>query len=254
MKSYIAFTKKELIEQVRTYKLFIFLAVLFVFGMVSPLFAKIMPDIISSMNTQGVEIKIPKPTYIDAYAQFLKNIGQMGIFALLLIFSGLLSNDVTKGTLVNMVSKGLSRRVIILAKLSSAVLIWTLGYLIAIATNYIYTFYLFGEHSVNNLVLALFSLWLFGVFLISIIILGSTIVKGSYGGLILTAIIYGSLALINLFPKIIKFNPYTLTSKNMDLITDKMEIRDIKVTIITTVVLIVIALVASLKIFERNKL
>lgn len=43
MRGYLAFVKKELLEQVRTYKLLILLLVFFIFGMLSPLMAKLMP-------------------------------------------------------------------------------------------------------------------------------------------------------------------------------------------------------------------
>lgn len=254
MKSYIAFAKKEFMEQIRTYKLFILLALLFILGMMSPLFAKIMPDIIGSMDFQGMEIKIPEPTFLDAYVQFFKNISQMGFIALILIFSGLLSGELTRGTLVNMVSKGVSRSVIIFSKFTTAVVIWTIGYLIAIGTNFLYTFYLFGEHSVNNLTLSLFCLWLFGVFLISTIIFSSTITKGNYGGLIVTFIIYGVLMLGDLFPKVTKFNPYTLTSKYMDLLNNKTHIGDMNITIIVTIIVIALSILGALKIFKKNPL
>lgn len=254
MNSFITFTKKELVEQIRTYKLFIFLAVFFIFGMTSSLFAKLMPNIIASMDLKGIEIKIPEPTFLDAYAQFFKNVNEMGLIALILIFSGTLSGELTKGTLINMLSKGLSRKVVILSKFTSAILIWTLAYVISILINYGYTFYLFGKHSVDNLLLAFFCLWLFGVFIIAIIILSSTIVKGSYGGLILTAIIYGALMLINLFPKVEKYNPYSLITKNIELINNKISVEDINITMVVTVLMIFVSLVGALKIFRKKQL
>jgi ABC-2 type transport system permease protein len=70
MRSYIAFTKKELLEQLRTYKCLIILSVFFILGMMSPLFAKLMPDIIGGMEIEGIQITIPEPTAVDAYTQF----------------------------------------------------------------------------------------------------------------------------------------------------------------------------------------
>lgn len=254
MNSFIAFTKKELIEQIRTYKLFIFLVVLVILGMMSPLFAKLMPTIIGSMNIEGMSIKIPDPTFLDSYVQFFKNISQIGLIVLILIFSGLLAGELTKGTLINLLAKGLSRRVVILSKFLSANLIWTVTYLISIAVNYGYTLYLFGEHSVDKLFLAIFSLWLFGVFIISVIILSSTIVKGNYGGLILTAIIYVSLTLMNIFPKVQKYNPYSLNSKTMDLINNRFSVGDINITIIITILLIIASLIGASRIFNKTQL
>ena len=54
MRGYLAFVKKELLEQVRTYKLLILLLVFFIFGMLSPLMAKLMPEILSQMPMDGI--------------------------------------------------------------------------------------------------------------------------------------------------------------------------------------------------------
>ena len=100
MKGFYAFAKKEFTEQLHSYKALILTAVLFLFGMMSPLLAKLLPDIIGTMDINGMTLTFPEPTALDAYVQFFKNVGQLGLVALLLIFSGLLSQDVTRGTLV----------------------------------------------------------------------------------------------------------------------------------------------------------
>lgn len=68
MRGYLAFVKKELLEQVRTYKLLILLLVFFIFGMLSPLMAKLMPEILRQMPMDGITITIPDPTAIDSYS------------------------------------------------------------------------------------------------------------------------------------------------------------------------------------------
>ncbi len=87
MNGFLAFTQKELTEQLRGFKALILVAVLFLFGMMSPLLAKIMPDILSGMSIQGMTINIPAPTVFDAYGQFFKNVGQMGFIVLLIILA-----------------------------------------------------------------------------------------------------------------------------------------------------------------------
>ena len=66
MRGYLAFVKKELLEQVRTYKLLILFLVFFIFGMLSPLMAKLMPEILRQMPMDGITITIPDPTAIDS--------------------------------------------------------------------------------------------------------------------------------------------------------------------------------------------
>jgi ABC-2 type transport system permease protein len=183
MKGFLAFTKKEILEQFRTYKWLIFIAAFFIFGMTSPLLAKLTPEIISSMNMNGVKITIPEVNAVDAYGQFFKNLTQMGILILLLVFGGTVSNELMKGTLVNILAKGLPRHTVLLSKYTAAVLLWSVGFLISAVTCYGYTVYLFQNAAVDNLIFSFFCLWIFGLFVIALIFLSSAITTGSFGGL-----------------------------------------------------------------------
>lgn len=254
MKGFLAFTKKEFIEQLRSYKWIIVFCVFFLFGMTSPIFAKLMPDILSGMDMQGMKIVIPKPTAYDAYAQYFKNMTQMGVLIILLVFGGILSNELTKGTLINVLSKGLSRPAVILSKYMAAVSLWTAGYLLSAGTDYGYTLYLFKNSEVKNLIFSLFCLWLFGCFVLSLIILSSTLTGGSFGGLILSSILILLLLLVNIIPKAEKYNPVTLASKNVELLKGTQNVSGLMVTVWITLGLIVAGIAASILLFEKKRI
>lgn len=254
MNGFIAFTKKEFTEQLRSYKSIILLAVLFLFGMTSPLLAKLLPDIMSGMNVQGMTITIPAATSLDAYGQFFKNVGQMGLVVMLLIFSGLLSQDVTRGTLIVLLAKGLSRHAVILSKFLTALIIWTVGYTLAAVTAYGYTVYLFGSTAVPNLLYSLICLWLFGAFIIALLILASTLASGNYGGLLLTAGILIVLLILSSFPSIQKLNPVSLAANNSGLISSALKTGDMAPAVWVTVGLIAAFLVLAVAVFRKKRL
>jgi ABC-2 type transport system permease protein len=254
MRGFYAFTKKEFLEQLRTYKWLIMLAVFFLFGMMSPLLAKLMPEIFAGMKIEGMEIVIPEPTVLDAYSQFFKNLTQMGILVLLLVFGGTLSNELMKGTLINILAKGLPRHTVILAKYFASVALWTTGYLLSVLTTYGYTEYLFEDTTVQNLGFSIFCLWLFGCFILALIFLSSTLTTGSFGGLILSGAAIVIMLLINIFPKAERFNPITLASKNVALLTGAQEFKDLMLTVGVTALLIVASLVASIVQFRKKRL
>ena len=184
MKNFLVFTKKEIKEQIYSYKLFIFIVAFFVFGMIGPLTAKLLPEIIASMSIEGMQITIPNPTYIDSYTQFFKNINQIGTVIILIGFSGCICSEISKGTLINILSKGLSRSTVIISKYVSCLFLWTISYVVSALTHYVYTLYLFGSHPTNNLIFSLFCVWLFGIFIISLLFISSIITKGIPGTLI----------------------------------------------------------------------
>ena len=66
MKSFIAFSKKEFIEYLRTYKLFISIMIFLILGFLNPISAKYLPEIVSLVMPEGV-MNIPTPTVLDSW-------------------------------------------------------------------------------------------------------------------------------------------------------------------------------------------
>ena len=92
MKFIIAF-RKEMLELVRTKRLLIALVVPVLFGMTSPLLAKMVPQIMTLVpGGEQIALLIPAPTINDAIAQYIKNVTQFGILLALLFGMGSVSN------------------------------------------------------------------------------------------------------------------------------------------------------------------
>jgi len=254
MRGYLAFTNKEFVEQIRTYRFLILLSVFFIFGLMSPLLAKLLPEILSGMDLQGMVIVIPEATAMDAYAQFFKNITQMGIIVILLIFGGVISNELTKGTLINILAKGLGRQMVILAKYTSMLVLWTLALVLASLVNQGYTMLLFDTSNISNLLFSIFCLWLFGAFLLSLIILSSVLTGGNFGGLILTVVVLGGLLILDLFPKLEKINPIYLSSHNLEFLTGLLKPSDAYLPVMVTVLLLTGNILSSIFLFSSKKL
>lgn len=254
MKGYFAFVKKEWKESLRTYKAFILLTVFFLFGMMSPLLAKLMPQLLSGVDMAGITVTIPKPTAIDSYTQLFKNLTQMGMIVFLLVFSGMLSNEIAKGTLINMLTKGLSRSAVILSKYTVSLVLWTASLTVACSVTYGYTVYLFENPQVSHLMFSLFCLWLFGAFLLAFILLSSTLVKGNFGGLVLTAAALGVLLLLTVFPALEKWNPISLASRNVLLLTGSVTVMSMLPAVLATFAAAVLSLIFAILLFRKSKL
>ena len=72
MKAYFAFTQKELLESLRTYKLLIMIIVFMFFGMLGPLTAKLTPQILESLMPAGMQVTMGEPTVLIHGHSFLK--------------------------------------------------------------------------------------------------------------------------------------------------------------------------------------
>ncbi|HKM42875.1 MAG TPA: ABC transporter permease subunit, partial [Limnochordia bacterium] len=217
------FLKKELIEYARTYKLLIMLTVFMIFGITNPLIAKLTPELLTSFMPEGMLVTIPEPTALDSWAQFFKNTQQMGMIVLVLVFSGVLSNELSRGTLINLLTKGLPREAVILSKYLAMLLVWTVSVLLSSLLTLVYTLYLFPGDQVHNLVFAVFCMWLFGAFLLAVLLSSATLVSGNYGSLLLTGLAAVVLLILNIIPGAAKFNPISLATRNMELAANAIE-------------------------------
>jgi ABC-2 type transport system permease protein len=221
--------------------------------MMSPLAAKLMPEILSSVMPEGMNITIAEPTAMDSWAQFFKNVTQMGLIVSVIVLSGIMANELSKGTLINLLTKGLSRKTVILSKVSVAVLIWTAVYALCFAVTYAYTAYFWKDAVVNGLFFSAFCLWFFGVLLIAAIFLGSVLSKSSYGCLLFVGFFVAVLMILNIAPKIQEYNPIALSS-GMQLLSGQLAVSDFTAPIVISALLIFVFIVSSILIFDKKQI
>jgi len=254
MKGYLAFSKKEFFEYTKTYKLFIMLMVFAVFGITNPLIAKLLPEIVGSLITDGVVITLPEPTAYDAWTQFFKNATQMGLFVMVILFSGVLSSELAKGTLINLLTKGLSRTAVILSKYTCMVLVWTMSIALCFGLTYGYTVYLFPKDETSNLLFPVFCLWLFGLFLLAALLFSAVLTRSNYGCLLITGAIVVICMIMDIIPDVHRYNPISLATDNMGLIMNSIEVSSLYSAIMISCLFSLIFVILSVVIFRKKQL
>ena len=123
MTGFGAFLAKEVTEIVRTWRVWVIPGMVIFFGITSPLIAAVTPALVESMASSqpGVVIRIPPPTAFDAYAQFIKNLDQFVLIAIVISGAGVVSGERSSGTAILALTKPLSRGAFILAKIITQV-------------------------------------------------------------------------------------------------------------------------------------
>lgn len=178
MKQWTAFTKKELAELSRTGKLQLLLLLFVLFGIMNPAIAKITPWLMDTMSESlaetGLTVTEAEITALTSWAQFYKNVPLM-LIIFLLLFSGILVSEYQKGTLINMITKGLPRWIIIVSKAFAMVFLWTLGYWLCYGITYGYNAWFWDNHVASHLAFSAFCLYLLGIWLISLLLLLSVL-------------------------------------------------------------------------------
>ncbi len=92
----------------------------------SPLVTYLMPTLLDSLGTaqQGFSITVAEPTALQAYLEYLGNLTQLTLFALVIAYGGIVSGEVRGGTAALTLAKPLSRAAFVTGKwLSQAAVI-----------------------------------------------------------------------------------------------------------------------------------
>ena len=195
-------TRKEIHQLWRTKRLFVMSAVFLIFGMGSPLIAKVTPQILSSI--EGAEMfadLIPEPTAGDAMSQYIKNLSQFGFILAVLLAMGLVVGEKERKTIPMIISKPMPRWAFIISKYFAQLIMYVVMFLLSSLVAYYYTIILFGSLDLGAFLLlnGLMLLWLLTFVALSLLgsTLGkSTIAAGGIGlGLSVALMLSGSLPL-----------------------------------------------------------
>ena len=161
MTGFMAFLWKEFVEIRRTWRMWMIPGMLVFFGVTSPIIAALTPGLVRSMaaSQPGMVIHIPPPTAVDGYGQLLKNLNQFVLIALIIAGAGAVSSERSSGTAVLALTKPLSRRAFVLAKILSQVTLLTAATVLGAAACLAVTAVVFGVAHPARVATAL-ALWL----------------------------------------------------------------------------------------------
>jgi ABC-2 type transport system permease protein len=217
--------RKELLEQWRTLRLLIIVVVFVVFGLSSPLLAKLTPEILKLIpEGEAFAAMIPSPTMADAVAQYLKNLTQFGVILALLMGMGALAQEKDKGTLAMILVKPMPRGAVVLAKFVALAISFGLGIGLAAAAGYYYTMILFEPLDLAGWVALNGLLWLYVLVHVAVTVLASALTRSQVvaGGLGFGAVVILSVA--GAIPPLGKYLPGQLLSWGASLVAGNPQV------------------------------
>ncbi len=217
MKQLTAFIKKDFLEQLRTGKMMILGIIFCLFGILNPATAKMMPWLLEIMSEQlaesGMSITEMKVDALTSWTQFFKNMPLL-LIVFIVMFSAILITEYQKGTLINVITKGLKRWKIVCSKMLIMTAFWTLGYLITFGITYGYNMYFWDNSIAQNLLFAVLGYYLVGLWLISVVLLASTASKSVSAVTLTAGAAYVLSYLLSFFPLLKEYVPTFLMSSN----------------------------------------
>jgi ABC-2 type transport system permease protein len=176
------FARKEAREILRTWRIWVLPGILLFFALTGPVLARFTPEIMGALaGDQLSGLKIPTPTYLDAYNQWIKNLSQIALFALIIIYGSIVSSESKSGTAVLVLTKPVSRSAFVITK--AAVHSAFLAILVVAGTlvTWALTAAVFGEAPGSALWSSALVWLVFGVLFIALMTLLSVLIGSAAG-------------------------------------------------------------------------
>jgi ABC-2 type transport system permease protein len=209
-----ALLTKEFLEQRRTSKLWIFLAVFFIIGCISPLLAKYTPELLRSIPDIPPELAaiIPEPSLKDATDQYAKNTSQFGVLLVIVLTMSLIAQERERGTAAMLFSKPVKRSAFVLSKWLAGLATVTASVILGSIACAIYTAILFGSLPIGAYLVFNLLLLLFLAVYLSVALLASALARNQG---MAAALAFGGLAILlvlSALPRISNYCPAGLLS------------------------------------------
>ena len=256
MRAFLAVFKKEWMEQLRSSR-FIILTILFImFGIMNPAIAKLTPWLFEvmaeSLEESGMIVTTVEVDAMTSWVQFFKNV-PMALIVFVLMQSNIFTKEYQSGTLVLALTKGLHRYKVVLSKAAVLIFMWTGLYWMHYGITYVYNDYFWDNSIAKNLLFAVVCWWIFGLWVIALLVLFSTIANANTGVLVGTGAVVFGLYMLSLLPKLAKYTPTLLMDGN-SLIYGVKDVEDYTIAFAIACITGVVCIVVSLPILNKKRI
>lgn len=251
----MAFLKKEFLSILKTYRIWVVPIIFLFFGLMSPPVAKLAPEIVKSAMPEGMSLKIPPPTILDSFGQYFKNLAQLGILAIILLSMGLVSEEKSRGTLQLVITKPVSRTVVVISKFVAQNILIVGSMIVSAMICYLYSAAIFKDGKLLEFAQANLLFITYYILIITITIFFSTILSSQIaaGGLSII-----TLAVLSILPSLHKFfenySPVALTRIANKIMLDQAKISQAGWPIALSLMLVLLLLFTSIFVFNRQEL
>lgn len=256
MKTLLAFMKKEWMEQMRLSRVMV-LGILFVlFGIMNPAMAKLTPWLFElmaeSLENAGIMLGEIHVTAMDSWVQFYKNI-PMALIVFVVMESSCFTKEYQTGTLILALTKGLERYKVVIAKSTVLITLWSAGFWMCYGITYLYNSYFWSNSIASNLLFSAFCWWLFGVWVVFVMVLFSALSNSNTGVMLGTGAVVVAAYLIELLPKYKEYSPSMLMDGN-SLIYGMEQTEAYGSAILITVILCVVCSIISIPVMNKKRI
>lgn len=255
MSGFFAFVRKEAVEIVRTWRIWVLPGMLLFFALTGPVLAKFTPQIIGAVGGDELAViakALGTPTYFDAYAQWAKNLSQLALFALIIIYGGIVSSERKSGTAILVLTKPVSRGAFVVAKAVVHSLFLAVIVVAGTAVTWGVTALMFGEAPGRPLWASAVAWLVFGVLFIAIMTLLSTVIESQAGAAGIGLAVFALVSASALWEPLGKYSPAALAGQPSMLAVGKGSA--ILWPVVTSLALAIALVALAAMLFRRREL
>ena len=210
MKQLRLLLKKEMTELLRSKKALVLVIVYAMFGIMNPALAKLTPWLFAQMGDslaeQGITIGAISVNAMTAWTQYYKNL-MMEHIVILAVFSGIFAQEYQSGTLINLLTKGVSRAKVAGSMLLAAILCWSVCYWLTFLVTLGYTAYFWDNALPAGIWLGIISAYVLGIWLLTLELAFASALSSGMAALLGTGGVFVVCYLLSMLPALARFLP-----------------------------------------------
>ena len=254
MSGFRAFLGKELRETRKTWRLWVLPGILLFLGLSTPILAAATPYLLkmTAQRTPGVVIKFPTPAALDAYLQFMGNLAQVALLAIIVTGAAVVAGERRAGTAALMLSKPLSRAGFIAAKAVSSLAVVVVATVLGAALCIGVTVALFDSSHIAGFVTSVLVWLALAALFVALMVFLSAAMDRQAPAAGAGIAVYVALFVLTGFPAVRDRTPAGLLAANDALLKGRHVA--LAAPLATTLVLAVLLVGAAVIVFRRKEL
>ena len=249
-----AFLRKEMRETLHTWRLWVLPGLLVFLGVTAPVITALTPRIIelAAKSSPGTTVTIAQPTAREAYLQFVGNLGQLALLAIIITVSGAISGEVRSGTAALVLTKPISRAAFVIGKAATAFALILASTAIGAVVCIGITAAIFGLGPAGHFVLAV-AIWLaYALLFVGIMVALSARLRSQMAAAACGVGVFAALAALNALPTVRDYQPGGINGAMTDLLRHGSAAW--AWPLLTSLVLAAITLAVAVARFDRREL
>lgn len=257
MTQWFVLYKKEITEMMRNYKILWIPIVFILLGVMQPVSSYYMPEILDRFGNlpEGTILEMPIPTGAETLLSVLSNYGMLGVLILVLSAMGVVCGEKQSGVAGMVMMKPVPYSSYITAKWAGLVTITFISLVVGYIASWYYTDLLIEAVAFDRIIqsVLVYSVWL--VFVITLTLLFSTLMKGNGSVAFLTILVVISLSVVtSILGENMKWSPATMTDYTGQILMIGKLDSSFLPAFMTTIASIIAILFLSVQLFKRQEI